>query len=209
MIMNDTWNKIEEIICKSKYDIKIFEGKIEQGKKEFMELKLLDDGVLFSVVTNCSGIYIDNWLRILGQGSNERNGILYYNKMLEDSCMKGMCIVANDVVGGLYAINLSRYEIEKNMVWYFAPDTLEWETLGMRYLDFVTWSICGDICKFYETMRWNTWRMDSENLPFNKGYLIYPFLWAKECDINTASKKIVMYDEIINLNFDCFKKLHR
>ena len=49
--------------------------------------------------------------------------------------------------------------------------------------------------------------MDCEKLDFNKGYLIYPFLWSRECDINTADKKPVDYLELINLNFDFSKKL--
>ena len=40
---------------------------------------------------------------------------------------------------------------------------------------------------------------------FNNGVLIYPFLWAKECNIETASKKISPLSEIIKIYFG-FKK---
>ena len=40
---------------------------------------------------------------------------------------------------------------------------------------------------------------------FNNGVLIYPFLWAKECNIETASKKISPLSEIIKMYFG-FKK---
>jgi len=205
--MDSVWGTIKEIICKSKSEIIIFEGSIENGKNECEKLNIPCNSVLASVVINCNGIYIDNWIRILGQGNEKQNGIMYYNTIIDDSCLDGMFIVANDVLGGIYAINLSRYVIEKNMIWYFAPDTLEWESIGMKYFDFIAWTAQNNVNEFYESMRWNNWRKDCKDVEFNKGYLIYPFLWAKECDINNASKKIVLFDELMNLNFDFSKKL--
>lgn len=207
--MNTVWSEIKEILCKSKSEIIIFEGSIENGKNECEKLNIPNDSVLASVVVNCNGIYINHWIRILGQGNEKQNGIMYYNTLINDSCLDGMFIVANDVVGGIYAINLSRYDIEKNMIWYFAPDTLEWENLGMRYSDFIVWIVQNHVNQFYESMRWNNWRSDCRNLEFNKGYLIYPFLWAKECDIDNADKKIVLFDELMSLNFACMKKLQQ
>lgn len=90
------------------------------------------DSVLECVITNCNGICIDNWIRILGQGNKKQHGVAYYNNLSDDECLSGMFIVANDVVGGIYAINISKFETEKDMVWYFAPDTLEWESLEIK-----------------------------------------------------------------------------
>ncbi len=205
--MDNIWGKIKEISYKSNHEIIIFEGTLENGQKECKELNIPNDSVLASVVMNCNGIYVDNWIRILGQGNEMRNGVLYYNTLLDDSCLEGMFIVANDVVGGIYAINISRFEIDKSKIWYFAPDTLEWESLGMKYSDFIAWTAQGNISEFYESMRWDSWKNDCKKVELNTGYLIYPFLWAKECDKNTASKKVVLFDELMKLNFDYSKKL--
>ncbi len=207
--MDNTWNEIKEMLDKSKYEMIIFEGTIENGQRECRKLGIPKDSILASVVINCNGIYIDNWIRILGQGNEKRNGVLYYNTLVDDSCLTGMFIVANDVVGGIYAINISRFEIEKNMIWYFAPDTLEWENLSMKYLDFIIWAAQGNTSDFYESVRWDGWRRDCKKVELNTGYLIYPFLWAKECNKNTAKKKIVLFDEIMILNFDNSKKLQQ
>ena len=207
--MDNMWKKIQELLCKSKYEITIFEGKKENGQNECKKLNIPDESVLASVVMNCNGIYVDNWIRVLGQGSESRKGVLYYNTLVNDSCLEGMFIVANDVVGGIYAINISRFQIEKSMIWYFAPDTLEWESLGMKYSDFIAWVVQGNINEFYEFMRWDNWRSDCKKVELNTCYLIYPFLWAKECDINSATKKIVLFDELMNLNFDYAQKLHQ
>lgn len=201
--MDSTWSKIKQMLYESKHEMIIFEGTIDAGQSECEKLSIPKDSVLATVVKNCSGIYIDNWIRILGQGNEKQNGVMHYNCcLLEHSIIKGMFIVANDVVGGIYAINISGFETDKNKIWYFAPDTLEWESLGMKYLDFIAWAAQGNLNDFYEAMRWDEWRNDCKKLEFNTCYLIYPFLWAKECDINTASKKIVLLDELISLNFD-------
>lgn len=120
-----------------------------------------------------------------------------------------MFIVATDVVGGLFAINISRYDEGNNDIWYFAPDTLEWESLEMQYNDFVSWALNGNVDDFYQSMRWENWRKECQSISFDDAFLIYPFLWAKECNLETVSKKIVPMDEIISLNFDYMVKLYR
>lgn len=62
---------------------------------------------------------------------------------------------------------MGRFAEDQGMVWYFAPDTLEWESLEMKY----------------------------------------PYLWAKECNIETASKTVVPLSEILRMNDDFSKKL--
>lgn len=41
---------------------------------------------------------------------------------------------------------------------------------------------------------------------FDEGCSIYPFLWANECKIDTADKRKVPFEEILNLNFDNCKE---
>jgi len=110
--------------------------------------------------------------------------------------------VASDVPGGLYAINISRFPENRNMIWYFAPDSLEWECLELSYNEFVAWSLQGDTDGYYSSMRWQSWKEDVKDIAMNDAILIYPFLWAKECDIETADKKIVKADEVIKMNFE-------
>jgi len=206
--MDSIWKNIKEMFYQSKHEKVIFEGILEDGQQECKELRHLCDSVLASVVANCSGIYVDNWMRILGQGNEMRNGVLHYNTLFhDDSYLDGMLIIANDIVGGIYALNISRFEIEKNMIWYFAPDTLEWENLGMTYSQFLAWTAQGDMDEFYEAMRWDSWRDDCGQVEWNNGCLVYPFLWAAECNKNTAQKKIVPFDELMKLNFEYCEKL--
>lgn len=202
----EMWTKIQTMLNKSDYKLVIFDGDTEIGQAECEELNVPKDSVLECVITNCNGVCIDNWIRILGQGNEKHHGVAYYNN-LSDESLSGMLIVANDVVGGIYAINISRFENEKDMVWYFAPDTLEWESLEINYTDFLAFAAHGDLTGFYKSMRWKNWSAECEKIGFDEGCSIYPFLWANECKIDTADKKAVPFEEIMQLNFDNCKEL--
>ncbi len=202
--MKNIWQEILNITEKSNRNIKILNSNNFNGKEDCEKLRIPSDSVLFSVLVNSNGIIIDDWIRIWGQSDSMNAGVLYYNSKFKDY-ISGMILVASDVVGGLFAINITRFN-EKNLIWYFAPDTLEWECLDMKYNEFITWTFQGNIDEFYTTMRWKNWKNDVKGIEINKAFLIYPFLWAKECDIETASKKIVAIDEIIEMNFEYSQK---
>ena len=203
--MKDIWNEILDIVYKSKINIDIIAGSKELGVEECNNLNIPDNSVLYSVVTNSNGIIINNWIRLWGQNSNDNHGIGYYNALFKND-IEGLFLVASDVVGGLFAINLNKFNEGNNLIWYFAPDTLDWECLDMQYNEFLAWSMQGNIDEFYSTMRWNNWQEDVKNIGINYALLIYPFLWARECNIEKASKKMVSIDEIIKLNFEYHNK---
>ena len=201
--MNTIWNEIEGLIKNSNKNVSVFEGDSEKGIGECNELHIPLDSVLSSVVVHSNGIVIDNWLRIFGQDSSLNNGVLHYNRNSNYlDKVEGMFLVASDVLGGLYAINISRFFDNRNMIWYFAPDSLEWECIELRYNEFVAWSLQGDTDEYYSSMRWQNWKEDVKNISINAAMLIYPFLWSKECNLETASKKIVKTDEVIEINFE-------
>lgn len=151
-------------------------------------LSIPSDSVLYSVVTNTNGIIINNWIRLWGQNSDDNHGVGYYNTLFRND-IEGLFLVASDVLGGLFAININKLDKGNNLIWYFAPDTLEWECMDMQYNEFLAWSMQGDIDEFYSTMRWYNWEEDVKKISINFALLIYPFLWAKECDIDKARKK--------------------
>ena len=199
--MKNTWEEIKDIIYKSNKNIDVIDGNKELGTKECIRLNIPSDSVLYSVVTNSNGIIIDNWIRLWGQNSNDNNGIEYYNTLFRND-IEGLFLVASDVLGGLFAINTNKFNEGDNYIWYFAPDTLEWECMDMQYNEFLAWSMQGNVDEFYSTMRWKNWREDVNRIGINYALLIYPFLWARECDIDKASKKKVNIDEIIKINFE-------
>lgn len=172
---------------------------------ENKSLGINDDSLMGVIVSHTSGIVIDNWIRVIGQQHKERKGIFEYNKQ-KNSLTEGMLLVAYDIVGGIFAVNLNRFKENELSVWYFAPDTLEWECLDLTYPQFITWLINGDTDTFYKNMRWHSWKNDCLNVSFENVIQIYPFLWAKECMIETASKKVISFEEMSQINFEFAQK---
>lgn len=203
----------EEILCmiqNSPRKIQVYEGIEEVSCPELYALGIDSKSALGAIVSHTSGICIDNWIRIIGQNSPERKGITLYNeqKMEDRVLMDGMLVVAQDIVGGIFSINQKKYDEGRNKIWYFAPDTLEWECMDVNYYEFLVWLIQGDIDKFYSNMRWDTWEKECQIVDFDRVILIYPFLWSKECDLRNATKKCVPYEELKGINFEYAKKFY-
>lgn len=76
----------------------------------------------------------------------------------------------------------------------------------MEYSEFLAWCAQGNVDEFYSSMRWTMWQEMSKNIKFDEGILIYPFLWSKEIQIETAQKKVVSFDELFNLNQEYRRK---
>lgn len=189
---------IQSITCNSNKKIQIYDGKDVIGNKEVMDLGINKESVLGNIVLYTAGICIDDWIRLIGQKNNNHKGISYYNKN-HNSLLFGMIIIAQDVIGGIYAIDNNRFN-SNGSIWYFAPDTLEWEDLEMNYVQFIAWILKGDTDDFYSDLRWKEWKDDCKNIDFDYVFLIYPFLWAKECNLMTANKIVVPFSELLDLN---------
>lgn len=210
-IDNNLWQELNNMFISSNRQLVLNSDELEDGIKSLDVLQVTSKSVLGSIILNTSGIVIDNWIRILGHGSNINRGILSYNSIGENGvAMKvdKMLIVADDVVGGLFALNAGKFSEGIGEVWYFAPDTLEWESLEMQYSEFIAWLAQGNVDEFYSTVRWSTWKEDCKNVKFNEAILIYPFLWSNEIQLEKADKKIVPVVELLEINQEYSKKFN-
>lgn len=91
-------------------------------------------------------------------------------------------------------------------IWYFAPDLLEWENLDINYAEFLSWACGSGLGEFYQSFLSKDIDSICSKVNVNQAILIYPFLWAKECDLKTADKKIVPLEELIAINAGYRKK---
>lgn len=182
------WNRVKNEFLKSTNNIEIFEkSNITDGKNTIME----------AIVNNTDSIVVNKYLRLLGTGQNLYENIFSFNLEVERIFGEKNYIVAYDAFGGLFST--------KGTIHYFAPDRLEWENLEINYNEFIMWLLSEDIQDFYSSFLWNTSEEMLNDLKLGQGILIYPYLWAKECDIETAVKKIVPYKEIIEMNGEYYK----
>lgn len=114
-----------------------------------------------------------------------------------------MLLVADDVLGGMFAINGGGIAGTAGDVFYYAPDTLECEGLGRGYTDFVHFLLSGDLAKFYADARWTGWQDETEALPGDRAVHLYPPLWATAPSVDarhrgavTLRDMVLMYDTL-------------
>jgi len=204
-IKDPAWPLIQKWISEATNEVKILSANKHQAEKVLLDVQVTTKSPLGAIAYLTGGILFDNgWLRFLGSGHNELSrNISNWNqidKTGKASKLEGCLLIADDVVGGFFAINGGLFEGETGEVFYLAPDTLEWESLEMGYSDFLYWACTGDLQQYYETFRWADWQQEVQTVNGSQGVLIYPHLWAEGDDINMRSRSIVSIEELWNLN---------
>jgi Protein of unknown function DUF2625 len=131
-----------------------------------------------AIAYETGGVLLDHgWLRFLGSGHPRLARTLPgWNEDKGDRC----CFIADDAAGGFFAINGGAFGDDLANVYYWPPDSLEWEPMGRGYSDFLEWALSGDLAEFYASVRWSTWREDIAALGGDRCIAFYPYLWTKE-----------------------------
>lgn len=159
-----------------------------------------------AIVYSTGGILIDNgWIRILGSGHGRLNRSLPdWNKgksFKEFGDNPSFLLVADDAVGGFFAINGGQFGNDAGKIYYLSPDNLEWEPLDLTYSDFLDFCFNNNLDDFYKGLRWTNWKEEVAKLEGNKVYNFLPFLWTKEGkDISKNTRKIISVEEQYDFN---------
>ena len=166
-----------------------------------------------AIIYETGGILVDNgWLRILGSGNEKLDRTIpNWNKgktFNEYGEKPSLLLIADDIVGGFFAINGGALGQDLGMVYYFAPDSLNWEPMDIGYSDFIWWAFTGNLEDYYENVRWKDWKEEISELNGNQGIFFYPFLWTKHKNIKELSRKAVPIMEIWTLQQEIVKQLN-
>jgi hypothetical protein len=178
-----------------------------------LTLQVTTRSVLGALAWHTSGLLLDHrWLRLLGGVSvSGLPDLATANEMQPGASAPPPYIaIAHDVLGGLFAVNGHGLPCEPGEVAYFAPDTLQWQGLGIGNSAFVGWAITGHTEKFYEPVRWPGWEHESQHVPLDSGLSVYPPLFTAEAQQNlgATSRRIVPWTELLNLHADLGGQLH-
>jgi hypothetical protein len=131
-----------------------------------------------AVVYETGGILVDGgWLRVLGSGHARLTRTL---PGWNAGRSNGLYLVADDAVGGFFAINGGALGDDVKNLYYFAPDSLDWEPLQIGYSDFLPWAFSKNLDQFYDWIRWRDWGNDVQTLHGDRCYAFYPCLFTKE-----------------------------
>ena len=121
--------------------------------------------------------------------------------MFGDEQPPGYLLVADDVLGGFFAINGGSLGPEMGSVFYFAPDTADWECLDYTYSEFILWCLQENIAGFYESLRWPGWEQEISTLGGDQAVFIFPFLFTKGPPIAERHHGVVPISEMFTLHF--------
>ena len=159
-----------------------------------------------AIAHNSAGVFIDKgWLRVLGAGKHPRfqRSLPEWNEGRSDR----FYLVADDVVGGFFAINGGLLGEDIGKVYFHAPDSLRWEPCGFGYSEFLVWAMSEKLNHFYESVRWDNWVAEVNQLSGDQAINVYPFLWLEGPPIKDRHRGPVPVTEQWSLQLDLQRQL--
>lgn len=220
--------KVEELINKEEPGWPLVKGWIDSARNKveilpadsakaaaaLFKTQVTTRSPMGAIVYSTGGLLVDGgWIRILGSGHPRLNRSLpEWNKgktFNEYGEAPGYWLVADDVLGGFFAINGGTFSKEKmGKVYYLAPDNLEWEELDLTYSGFLNFCFNGNLEEFYKGYRWKDWQKAVATLSGEKVFTFFPFLWSKDWkDIDNVTKDSIPIAEQFNFNLETRKRL--
>lgn len=168
-----------------------------QGRTVLHQLQVTARSTLGALALNTGGLLIDHGcLRILDSPG-------------EASGPPPLMTVAFDVLRGHFAIDGGGLGVEPGQVCYWAPDTLEWSSLGFGHSIFVEWALTEEgPASFYEDLRWEGWRDEVKGVAPSQGIAVYPPLFSAEAyPLVNASRQAVPFNDVFAFNKDMADQL--
>lgn len=195
---------VQEWLAQSTQPFELLEPS-EARSNVLHNLQVTTRSPMGAIAYETGGILIDRgWLRILGSGHPKLpRSIVDWNV----GRSAGHLLVADDVIGGFFSINGGRLGEDHGSIYYWAPDTLKWEPMGLGYSDFFCWALSERLAVFYEGLRWSGWQAEAEKITGAQCYNFYPPLWSKEGSVETSSRKAISASEQYAFNADLLSQM--
>lgn len=208
------WSLIQDWLSSARNNPEILPRDKAKAEEELLHTQVSTRSPMGAVIYETGGILIDHgWLRILGSGSPQLDRGLYsWNKgktFEKEGEAPSHLLIADDILGGYFAINAGGIGSEMGNVYYLAQDTLEWEDLGCGYSGFLEWALTGNLEQFYGLFRWKSWIPDVTAANGDQVFSFVPFLWSKEGkDIEALSRRLVPVEEHYQLTQEFRRQLN-
>ena len=208
LMSNDpAWPAIERA-AKASGRVTVLPRQLEAARACVERMQVTTRSTLGALAYETGGLLVDGgWLRLLGCGHPRlKRALGAWNAEL--GIDDGFLLVADDVVGGWFAINAGALGDAVGNIYYFAPDSLEWEDTLLGHSAFVDWAFTGDLDGFYATMRWPGWQDEVATIGGDEMLSMWPPLWTVEGkDPAHSSHKAVPAKEIWGIEQQLAAKL--
>ena len=200
------WPMVQEWIAAAAVTVEVLPVDQQSADDALLATQVTTRSPMGAIVHNSAGIFIDNgWLRFLAAGGHPR-----FRRSLpswNDGKSQRFYLVADDVLGGFFALNGGLFGDDIGKVYYYAPDSLQWEPCDLSYSEFLIWAMSERMDSFYESFRWGSWPMESRELNGDQALCVYPFLWAEGSPIGERHRGTVPISESWTLQLDMQKQL--
>jgi hypothetical protein len=170
-----------------------------------LSLQVTTRSALGALAYETGGILIDSgWLRFIGSGHPRlTRDLVAWN----DTRSHGFYLVADDAVGGFFALNGGAFGPDLHNVYYWPPDSLRWEPLRMGFSDLFRWALTSRVERYYEPFRWPTWKDDLAALPGDRCFSFSPALWTREGSVTGSRRADAPVTEVFDRKLDRLREL--
>lgn len=136
-LINETdsaWLMVSEWIASAKNKVEVLKVDNEKAKDALYKTQVTTRSPMGAIVYKTGGLLIDDgWIRILGSGNEKLNRTLpEWNKtksFSEYGERPSFLLIADDAIGGFFILNGGKFGENLGTVYYFSPDTLDYEDL--------------------------------------------------------------------------------
>lgn len=150
-------------------------------------LGISEHSSLGTIVNHTGGISVANGkIRHFGGNNQFDLSVKVVNKLVDrqPTQIPGILVVADDIFGGLFGINIGTKISEPGIILYLPPDVYIWENLKIGHTAFLEWSIKGDTELFFKKYG----HLDiPSGVQFNKTISFVPPLWSTDIVKNNFS----------------------
>lgn len=204
---HSAWPTLSQWIEQARNDCHVIKKDQSSAERELFTMQMPTSSPMGAVIYETGGILIHHgWLRILGSGSFKLpRGLMDWNfsKSFSESGEKPKyLLVADDVIGGYFALNGGSLGENLGKIYYFSPKDLSWHNLNFTYTEFLAWALNGDLDAFYQGLFWENWQEDVKQLDGNQLFVFTPELNEdKTTPINQRQKREVNIETHYNASF--------
>jgi hypothetical protein len=205
---DSAWPLIQEWVGEAAVRVEILAAETAAGEAALFATQVTTRSPMGAIALHAAGILIDNgWLRVLGAGGHPR-----FERSLPDwneGRSKGFYLVADDVLGGSFALNGGALGVDLGKIYYFSPDQLQWEPCRFGYSQFLAWAMSGRLAEFYASLRWDGWAAEVSAVTADQAINVFPPLFVKDAPNNERSHRRVSVSEQYAVQIDLQRQLSR
>lgn len=177
-VSEPAWPLVAVALEAAPHPVEVLPRTLENAERTLLGIQLTTRSTLGAVAFYTGGILIDRgWLRLLGSG-HERLGrdVMRWNRDTESAPrLDRALLVADDVLGGFFALNGGSLPGELHQVHYLDPTTAAWTDLELGYTEFLHWACSSEFSAFYgpQRVRLGSWEEATREVP-GDGVLLGP-----------------------------------